>query len=135
MDQGIKISLSGSENKLNLTISLNIKNNVPGFYLFNFSILDYLGQPYLDANVVFKTEGPDWHKDVDARYNYKSNEFNESQDPTWNFLHSTTELIDKRVEMFEEILKSYGVNTTSSYFENLCKFRLYKGNSKRPNCS
>ena len=50
------MELTGSGNKLHAHITHTMKNAWPGFYLVNYSIIDYFGQPHLDMNLLFRTE-------------------------------------------------------------------------------
>ena len=45
------------KHKLVIAIAIKFENFVPGVGLFNHKFLDYFGQPYFDANIVFKVIG------------------------------------------------------------------------------
>ena len=52
-----KIDFSPIEGKINLftvNIVVTLKGALPGIYLMNIKIIDRVGEPYLDKNVVFR---------------------------------------------------------------------------------
>ena len=76
--QRIKIEITGQGQTLHAHITHTVKNAWPGFYMINYKLIDYFGQPHLDMNVVFRTESKvtkTWEsepKDSDLRKKHRS---------------------------------------------------------------
>ena len=54
---GLTVDTSQNGSKLSVSVTINFNNFIPGVAFFNHRIIDYFGQIYFDANLIFKVVG------------------------------------------------------------------------------
>merc|ERR1711972_962666 len=95
-----KIDFSPIEGKINLftvNIVVTLKGALPGIYLMNIKVIDRVGEPYLDKNVVFRLKSVRGKEnDIQLRKDFENHNYVES-----NITHNSCIKMEK--DSFEKI--------------------------------